>query len=488
MRPSIVSGVLLLLSTCFVAPVATGQDLNPYGRIDPVANSIAVLHRAMGANGSPAVLTSLAEADPPEIDRLLETLLDHPAPSMRTMAAVELFRRGKGDPRRLISRLRENGARAAFVVAMLGERRLDPALAATLLDESLAGPAPVAIAILAAAAGRDTDLELLKRLLADEAEAPLARGIAAGRLEQDEPGTVAAWRESLSTLVTDAADASIFATTTALQNLNATAGLRALERTEAARSADDLIRATIVLGLLERDPDSGMEAWNRLAKDSGDRLIPASLLLVSSDRPMPATAAAALPNDDAMQRAVRTLLLASPADRPKVAEAAVREGHLPSIRWVLDLSAEQVPPEVLDAMIETALSKRRAAMAEVLFDASELLAEVDPERAGVHLKRAIDSNDTVATEALLRGLVAAGSPEAARVATTCLKAPERRTRSLALLAVARGEGLEGPSVRRLGQAAAGGGDLPDDLRPLAAWHHLLVEQRSDDALPCLVDD
>ena len=59
--------------------------------------------------------------------------------------------------------------------------------------------------------------------------------------------------------------------------------------------------------------------------------------------------------------------------------------------------------------------------------------------------------------------------------------------TLALLAVARGEGLEGPSVRRLGQAAAGGGNLPDDLRPLAAWHHLLLEQRSNDALPGLVD-
>lgn len=487
MRSLVAAGALLILSTGLAAPPAAGQDLNPYGRIDPVATSISVVHRSMGANGSPALLTAVAEAAPPEVDRLLEAVLDHPSPVMRTTAAAALSRRGVGDPRRLIKRLPDDDARAAYVVALLGAGGLDPELAAALLDDAPDEASGVATAMLAAAAGRTEDLRRLATMVEDDAMPPLARGIAAGRLEATDPGRIAAWRKSLSPLVKDAVEATIFATASTLGNLGATAGLQALERIEATRTADDIIRATLVLELLRADPDAGLEAWRRLAADGRDRMIPTSLLLVSAKRPFPEDMAGDLARGDAMQQAVNALLLATPADRPKAAEAAVREGHLPTIRWLLELPAGGVPPEVLDVMIETALTKRRSAMIEVLLEASRRLAEVAPDRVATHLAQSIAAKDDVTTEAMLRALVAAASPEAAAVAASAIKAPDRRTRSLALLAVARGGELDGPGVRRLGLAAAGGGDLPDDLRPLAAWHHLLLEQRSNDALVGLVD-
>jgi hypothetical protein len=54
-----------------------------------------------------------------------------------------------------------------------------------------------------------------------------------------------------------------------------------------------------------------------------------------------------------------------------------------------------------------------------------------------------------------------------------------------VLALACGGTLEPAQVRMLGRAAAGGGDLPDDLRPLAAWYHLSLEGRLEDTLQSL---
>lgn len=479
--------VLRFLSLLLVVSSAVGQDLDPYGRIDPVDASASVLRRAIGPGGSPAVLASLGESAPPQVERLLEEMLGHPDPAMRTAAAVSLANRDRADLRRLIARLGDDDARGAFVVAMLGDGRLDEATAIDWLDRDQAGEAPVAIAILTARAGRAPDLARLRSLGADASAAPMVRGIAAGVLESEQAGAVDAWRASLADLPSETAETAIFATANTLEKLGAVAGLRALAQLEAGRPADDAIRAGIVLSLLRLDPASGTSIWTDLAK-AGDRsrAIPTAMLLVSAERPLPPSVAATLPDEDPLQQAVTRLLAAAPADRPTVAIEAVRAGHLPTIRWLLDLPDERLPTATIEAMIDTALDRRRTAMIEVLLAAGRRLALIDPKAAERRLQAAIDADDDVAREAMLRGLVAAASPAAAAVARPLISAPDRRTRSLALLAVACGDTLEPASRRRLGRAAAGGGDLPDDLRPLAAWQHLVLEDRLNDVLPGLL--
>jgi hypothetical protein len=108
---------------------------------------------------------------------------------------------------------------------------------------------------------------------------------------------------------------------------------------------------------------------------------------------------------------------------------------------------------------------------------------LDPERLAPRLELAISAGEPALAEILLRGLLEAGTPEASATAAMALEAPLRNVRSLALLAVVEGSDIDPPSIRRLGRIAAGGGALPDDLRPLAAWQHLRLTGALDESLP-----
>ncbi len=485
MRSSIVLASLLSLSSSLLVPaMATAQDLNPYGRIDPVEASAAVLRRAVGRDATPGSITALDDADPPQIARLLEALLDHPDPGIRTIAALRAAGRG-ADPVRLHTRLVDPGARAAFVLGLLGERLLTSEVAASLLDSGTLNEWPIAQAIAAARAATPSAIDRLTAIHEDADLPATARGLAAGVLESGTPGLIAAWLETLQMLPLEIRDRVLFETASMLERVAAVDGLRAVADAVETRSPDDAIRAAVVLGLLRLSPDEGMTAWSAMAERStDDRAIPTAMLLLSAERAVPSAMLQGLPTGDELQRAVRAVLAAEPADRPVVAIEAVRRGHLPTIRWLLELPDGAVPPEVLDEIIGSGLTHRRPAMIDVMLSAALKLAVADPNR----LLRRLETDDTdeAAREILLRGLVRAGLPDAAPAITPYLSARDRKTRSLALLALATADRLDGPSVTRLGRAAAGGGDLPEDLRPLAAWHHLALEDRIDDLLPTLL--
>ncbi len=484
MRSSVVLASLLSVSApLFVPAITIAQDVNPYGRIDPIDASASVLRQAVGSAGVPGAIAALDDADVPEIQRLLELLLDHPESAMRTTAAVRAAARG-ADPRRLRDRLRDEDSRGAFVVGLLGDGRLTPESADLLLAGTTESTSPVATAILAARSASPTRLARLTAI-ADDADAPpLARGIAAAMLETSTPGAIAAWLTTLADLRSEDRDRAVFEVVSTLEPLEARDGIRAILATVEDRPTDDALRAGVVFALLQLDPTSGLRAWSMLAENATpDRAIPNAMLLVSAEVAMPADAARLLPANDDLQKAVRSMVLAAPSERPARSIDAVRLGHLPTIRWLLDLPAASVPPEVLDAMIDAGVTRRRTAMIDVLLQASARLGSADPSRIN---RRLSATDDDSLREILLRGLIAAGTAEAAEIARPSLSASDRRTRSLALLAVASGSEPDAASVRRLGRAAAGGGDLPDDLRPLAAWHHLVLEGRLNDVLPTLL--
>ncbi len=483
MRISIVLASVLSLSAPLIVQPATGQDVNPYGRIDPIDASAAVLERAFGPDAVPAAVVLIDEADPPGIENVLDVLLSHPNPLIRTTAAVRAAGRGRS-PAQLSDRMTDEDARAAFVVGLLAGGHLTPAVADELLRSLQPTASPVATAILAGCSTTSAAGTRLASIADDPTAAPLARGIAAGCLERTSPGAVSRWLQDLESLSPEIRDRVVFETVTALEPLEATAGVRALLGAVEGRPADDALRATVVMALLQLDPGSGLDAWTSLATEAAsDRAIPNAMLLVSAERPLPADAAGMLPAEDDLQKAVRTMLMAEPSERRAKSIDAVRLGHLPTIRWLLEPSSDAVPPDVLDAMIDSGLSHRRAAMIDVLLEAAARLAASAPDRIERRLSRSELEDATL--EILLRGLIRAGTPESAVVAKAFASASNRRTRSLAVLALACGGTLEPAQVRMLGRAAAGGGDLPDDLRPLAAWYHLSLEGRLEDTLQSL---
>ena len=111
------------------------------------------------------------------------------------------------------------------------------------------------------------------------------------------------------------------------------------------------------------------------------------------------------------------------------------------------------------------------------------LVERDPDRFSALLADA--GGDPVKTEILLRGLITNTAVGTGTIARPILKSPNRGLRAIALVAVAtRGDPTE-VDWRRLVKLAAGGGGLPSDLRPLAAWYHLASQDAIERQLPVI---
>lgn len=479
--------VLAMILAATIPSLATAfQDNNPYGKIDPVAASSSVLRRAVGGPGTIAALGNLDRFDPDGIIELLELTLDHPSPAMRTIAGVALVERGS-NPATIAGRMGSPQATGALVIGMLGAKRLDSDDAILLVDGTVP-MSPVARAIILSLAGRPVDLEGLSTTLDDTDAPPLARGIAAATLEGTRPGTVGSWLESVNAderLDQNRRDRIVFETIEASRPLGLTPGISAIELAMRDRPPNDGLRAAAVLTLLEMAPQTGITAWQALASARDDSIsrIPICMLLVGTGTDAPAGAGDMIPMADPLQRNLRDLVLASPRERPRVAEAAVRRGHLPTIRWFLELPDDQKSLETLDAILTRGTANRRPAMAKAMVEAAAAMARLDPDRLLPRLEAAEKNSDLALTEILLRGLIDAGTPSAATVANTLLDAARRGTRSMALLAVVNGSSTEEIPAGRLGRIAAGGGDLPQDLRPLAAWHHLRMSGSLDESLP-----
>lgn len=479
--------VLGLILAAAVPSAATAfQDGNPYGEIDPITTSISVLQRSLNGPNSVSTLADLDRFDPDGITELFERTLDHPGPAMRMIAGVALVERGS-PPAAIAGRMGSPEATGALVIGALAAGRLDRDDAVELARSDLSIP-PVAKAITLALAGRETDLDGLSTILEDRDSPPLACGIAAAALERTRPGTIQGWLESAAAddrLDRSRLDRVIFETIEASRPLGLASGISAIEIASRDRPANDGLRAAAVLTLLEIAPETGIVAWEALAASATESIsrIPICMLLVGTETAAPAGAGDMIPNADPLQRDLRELVLASPEERPRVADAAVNRGHLPTIRWFLELPDDQMSVDTLDSILEQGVKNRRPAMVEALIDAAAAMARLAPEQLLARLEAAQSRRDTAVSEILLRGLVDAGSEPAAEVARALLDAPRRGTRSMALLAVANGSSLDETLVGRIGRIAAGGGDLPQDLRPLAAWYHLRMSDSLDESLP-----
>ena len=185
-----------------------------------------------------------------------------------------------------------------------------------------------------------------------------------------------------------------------------------------------------------------------------------------------------------MSQAIRDLIYTAPDQRPEAAIAAVELGHRPTMIWALAKAEELADLALLEALFDASSRSRRTGIENFMLRAAEAIGSTAPSALG---KRLVDQEDQMVTEVLFRGLIAAGTTQAAAEAVPYLEASDRATRSLALLAVARAGDLDEAQTRLLGRAAAGGGGLPPDLRPLAAWLFLKARGELQNSIPRIVE-
>lgn len=471
---------------CFVAATTWAQGNNPYGRIEPVELSVSVLQQSVGGLGNSGSLERLIAFDAPGLDLLLEGLLDHQVPTMRVVAGRALIDRG-ADPIRIMKRVGSNPIRSALVISLFGDGQMDFELATALLatDPSVS---PSARAILLASVPAP---DQLASFLDDDTIPEVASGIAAISLEESRPGTVAVWLEKLAERKNRSKseqDRILFEVLAIASKLELVDALTVIAAMCEERSEEDALRASAVLSQLELDPERGVPAWKRLAAATpAPRMIPTALLLVIAEVPAPDGLGDQLTSKAPLPTAVRTMILAPPEDRLEAAQAVVALGHVPTIRWILNQDSGSIPRPLAERIFDRVISRQSSNMMETGIVVAASLGRTNPEALAERLRAAIEAKDLTQAAMLLEALIRCRTPEAAAIATGFLQLPQRNLRSLALLAVANGGELEGASIRRLGQAAAGGGGLPESLRPLASWHYLRLQDRLGESMPAILD-
>ncbi len=484
--PRRAASVALLLVT-----VPGFAQTDRYGPVDSSDASVSVLRRSVGGEGNPANLATFAARDLDGTDVILHAAVDGASAEMRVRAVVELAQRGESLPL-LISRLDSADERGAAVVAVVGKGLLDQPTAIALLPGLDAHD--IALVLTLAIADRTEDSPRLERIAADADATWLTRGLAAATLEQRSIRALAAWRSEVEQLPPASRDRTTFELVAFLELLGFAEAPLALLADVEDRPSNDALRAAVVETLLELSPEAGIEAWLDLLSDCEDdlRTPPIGMLLVSADRAAPADVVDRFPTADRMSKAIAELVLAAPEARAEAAIAAIELGHRPTMVWAITDAEASLDQRVLEALLDRALRSSRPGLEELALQASRGLAAIDPAAIGTRLQTRLDAGpgdgrNSVDVEILFRGLLDAPGPDSIAEARPFLESSNRATRSLALLVLARGGELDDGQLQRLGRAAAGGGGIPPDLRPLAAWLYLQANGDLETSIPRIVE-
>lgn len=477
------SSMLVAITALILFSNATFAQSNPYGRVDPIEASISVLRRSVGGAGTPANVGELAGLHLPGFSSILQAGMTNPSPPMRVRAAVSLANEGESIPL-LLSRLDSPDERGAFIIAVFSDGLIEPSIAGTIADGNFTND--VALAVLLALADRDQDTDRLSRLAVDQDAAWLTRGIAAASLDQRGTSAIEGWFQALSKLTPAEHDRNVFEMLAIAERLGFDVAIERMEPLIGPRPSNDALRAALVESLLELAPEDGISAWKSMLADCPEdgRSTPIGMLLVSAGQPAPKETKGRFPSGDKMSEAISELIFAAPDQRLQASIAAIELGHRPTMIWAMAKAEEMANLALLEAIFDSASRSTRNGIERFAIRASEALAAAAPSELG---RRLVDQEDPAVIDFIFRGLIAAGTPEAAAEARPYLEASDRTTRSLALLAVARAADLDESQIRLLGRAAAGGGGLPQDLRPLAAWLFLEASGELQNSIPRIIE-
>ena len=464
----------------------SAQGTDPYSELDPVETSTMILRRSLGPGGAPSLLEFFDDRDVPRVRELLESQLDHASPLMRTTAASRLVRRG-APALEILERLQTVDERSALIVDMLASDVLDRDLARTLLAQSNQVDVSDFARVVILLVGQPDDLATqLDAIMADEDLAPVGRGLAASGLTELGDARLEAWLAGLDDLSEAVRDRVIFDVIASLDALDLGAALREFDRLLQDRPSNDALRASVTIGLLSRSGPDGIASWSRLAREArpGD-LVAVGFLLISADQPCDQAFLDRFTSTDRMQLAIRSLLAASPSDRPRTALPLLELGHPATLRWLGGIDPDTLDPEIIERFVAIAAERPTNPRLQAAVEMTASLMERDPDRFSALLAQS--GEDPVTMELLLRGLIATQEAGVGTIARPIMNDSNRGLRAIALVAVAtRGEPTEA-DWRRLVKLAAGGGGLPSDLRPLAAWYHLASENAIKRQLPVITN-
>lgn len=486
-RTIVGASTVAALVTALVLPASGFAQSDRYGPVDSSDASISVLRRSIGGEGNPTNLAAFADRNLEGTEAIFHAAVAGRSTEMRVRAVMELAQRGES-LELLISRLDSADARGAAVIGALGEGLIDRSTAISMLPSLAAHD--IALVATLAIADRAEDSSRLERIAADENATWLTRGLAAAVLEQRSIPAMAAWQSGLQTQPSADRDRTTFELVAFLEILSLAEAALVILPDVADRPANDALRAAVVETLLELAPEAGVEAWLDLLTDCEDdlRTPPIGMLLVDGGRAAPPEARDRFPTADRMSGAITELIMATPERRPEVAIAAIELGHRPTMAWAITNETTLLDQQVLEALLDRSLRSTRPGLEELALLAARALAAIDPTAIGTRLQARTDTaGDKMELEILFRGLLAAPGPDSIAEARPYLESSDRVTRSLALLVLARGGGLDEPQRRRLGRAAAGGGGLPPDLRPLAAWLYLEANGDLKTSIPRIVE-
>ena len=476
---------LVILTAVILAGVTTppspAQGTDPYADLDPIETSTTILRRGLGPGGPSALLEVLDDRNVPEIETLLALQLEHPSPLMRTTAATRLVERGRS-PLEVVESLRTTDERSALVVGMLASDALPPEVAASLLQNVDLSEFVQVVLLLKA---RPDDLELrLRAIEEDENLAPVARGLAAAGLSELGDMRIEKWLAGLDAPSDAARDRTIFDVIVALDALELTAALGEFDRLLRSRPADDALRAAVVIGLFKVAPNAGMNAWRQLADaTTASGLVPVGFLLINAEQPCSQAFLERLTSSDRMQVEIRSLLEAAPQERNTAVRPLVELGHPATLRWLGECDPESLPTETIESFLSITSKRPTSPRIQDAIEMATVLADRDRERYAALLQTARES--PLLTEILLRGATSTSTEGVGEVARPFLDDPDRSLRAIALVAVALQGTPSDADWKRLAKLAAGGGGLPPDLRPIAAWYHLSAKDALATQLPII---
>ena len=476
---------LVILMAAILAGVVTvpslAQGTDPYADLDPIETSTTILRRGLGPGGPSALLEALDDRNVPEIETLLALQLEHPSPLMRTTAATRLIGRGR-PPLDIVDSLRTTDERSALVVSMLASDALTPEVASRLLDKADLSEFVQVVLLLTA---RPDDLKpRLRAIEEDENLAPVARGLAAAGLSELGDMRIDSWLAGLDAPSDAARDRTIFDVIVALDALELTTALGEFDRLLRSRPADDALRAAVVIGLFKVAPKSGMEAWRQLAEaTTPSGLVPVGFLLINAEQPCSQAFLDRLTSTDRMQVAIRSLLATPPEERNAAARPLVELGHPATLRWLGECDPGSLPTGTIESFLAITSERPTTPRIQAAIEMATVLADRDRKRYATLLQDARKS--PLLTEILLRGATATSTKGAGEVARPFLDDPDRSLRAIALIAVALQGTPDDGDWKRLAKLAAGGGGLPPDLRPIAAWYHLSAKDALAAQLPII---
>jgi hypothetical protein len=491
---------LLSLGACgAVASPAWAQ----YGPVDPYDSSLRVLRETLQSPNDGqqhAAMLALRELRDPASRTLLERMLHSDDWSLRVDSVLGLAELNEGqliDPTMIESLPRpsdrEVALSAALALELVDAQRLEAVLA---WPDLLSAQRVVLLARQRRQGGTpaaDALMPLLDSKTPEVAGLALAILLDLGRSNADEAGAEPRIREMIAALpprTRSAAVAQIAEAASAERLAGAApfiASLIALP--EVAGDA----KARALGSLLVLSPDHGYPVF--AAEVEADRsqlalLRQAAILLASGVR-APETEWKRVRNGDPLLETIADagVLLAQSDDagafgklvglRHRVAMRAALEGARR-----LGPSSERALGLACVAFLEEAPRDLAPALAEPTMRALARLAVVAPEELEQPLVRAAESRER--QDALLLVLAAAGSPEAARVASTARGRATRLGESLIALLRARStDSVAAEELQLLGQIAGGAVAVDPAIRTQAAWLWLRHSNRTVNAVDAL---